>query len=147
MILTYVSEILWENLFVSSKDLSCFTGVVTLYFMYHVRALSLKVVSKCTILDVSSVILFSDHIAWHVNRSFSTSSLLVPSNAGSLIVESWFSILDIELFLPYWTLLGVDIDAPLCEVLMTSTSSSLISSSYFCFTLISALSSFFSSWW
>jgi hypothetical protein len=72
----------------------CHSGLA---LQYYVRALSLKVVSGCAIFDASSVILFTDHIASHVNQYCSTSSLSVPWNMGNLRVLSRFTILDLEL--------------------------------------------------
>jgi len=79
---------LWNSFSISLliffRDLICLAAAVAFHFMYHVRVLSLKVVSGCAIFDASSVILFTDHIASHVNQCCSTSSLSVPWNTGNL---------------------------------------------------------------
>jgi hypothetical protein len=107
------------------RDLVYPASAIDLYFMYHVIALSLKVVSSCVILDSSSVTLFVDHISSHMNQCCFATSVPTPLNASILRVESWFSILDIELCLLDCLLIVVDTDALSCEVLPTLASTSL----------------------
>jgi hypothetical protein len=98
-----------------------------LYFLHHVRALSLKVVSSCLILDSSSVTLIG-HIDFHVNQCYFSSSLPIPWNAGSLKVDSWFTIIVLTPCLPEWLLLVVvDTYIHFFKVLLTSLSPLLIS--------------------
>jgi hypothetical protein len=52
-----------RSLLISIRDLICLVGAVALHFMYHVKALSLKVVCSYIIFDASSIILFIDHIS------------------------------------------------------------------------------------
>jgi len=123
-----------RSLFISVKDLIYPISVVSFYFMYHVLALYMNVVSSCSILDASSVILFTNHICSHLKLCHSTSSLVIHWNAGSMRVEYWFSKIDLELCLPKWLILVVvDIDTITCKVLLTSTSPSLVSRYLSCF--------------
>jgi hypothetical protein len=113
---------------ISIRYLSCPASAVSLYFMYHVKVISLNVVSSCMIFVASFVILFIDHIASHVNQCCSTLSLPIALKTCNLRVLSWFTIFKWELDPPLW-LLGVkflNTNPLIGEVALTSTSSSLV---------------------
>ena len=120
-----------RSLLIYFRDLVCPASAITLYFIYHVRDLSLKEVSSCAIFNTSSVIVFTNHIASHVNQCCFKSSLPIPWNTCSLKFLSWFAILNLVLFPPDWSLVIGDMDTDIetlpRKVFLTSTSSSLVS--------------------
>ena len=89
----------WNSLsnayLISTSDLSCPGGVVALNFMYHVKALSLNVVSSCAILAWSVGVCFTAHTAsqWtsvvlhHLVLSHET--LVVSGKRLPLLLPSW----------------------------------------------------------
>lgn len=112
-----------KSLFISARDLSCLDGAITLYFIYHVKVMSLKLVSNYAI-----VTCFTDHIASHMNRCFSSSSLPIPWNAKiprgriipCLIVHTWNGTWSSS---PIATCYNLS-----CEVSLTSVSTTLVPS-------------------
>ena len=77
-----------KSFFIWSKVFVYPAGVLALYFIYHLRAWSLSIISSCAILVASSVILFTIQIASQVNQFYSALSFLVPWNTGSLMSMS-----------------------------------------------------------
>jgi hypothetical protein len=133
-----------RSLLISVRDLVYVTGVVSLYFMYDVKYLSLKVVSRYAVFNTSFVILFIEHITSHVNQCFFASSLPIPWNMGILSLVPWVAIFDLELFSLHWLLIlrDIGIDNIPFIVLLNSSSSSLISSLLSSSTHIFVLSTF-----
>ena len=58
---------------------------VAVYFMYHVKAHSLSVITNCTSLRLSSLIVLLVHMASHRNQCCSGSSAPIPLNIGNFI--------------------------------------------------------------
>ena len=55
------------------------------YFMYHVKARSLSVVTNCTSLRLSLLIVLMVHMASHINKCCSESSAPVPLKVGNFM--------------------------------------------------------------